>query len=135
MKVNFYDYLLKSEKFCQKLGLLILLSGKLESTIKTSILEYDVTNDLSSATLVQLCSICKNDQILDDEILEVLDFIKVRLDYFTHRLFPLCNGEIEETILPKENLEPEDAEHYFTECVEILISHVQLVLDDMDQRD
>lgn len=125
--MSFYDELLKSDNFCQKLGQLILTSGRLESILKGVVNEAYSAKNLTFATLGKLISTCKTDKLLDDEILEVLDFIKVRRNYLTHSLFPLFNEEIDVTLLPRDNLVSEDAEFYFSNCVAELIENMNFV--------
>jgi hypothetical protein len=129
--MDFYDELLKSDKFCTVLGRLILTSGKLESILKIIVKKVERPEKLKVATLGKLIGMCEKHQLIDDCLMEVLGFITTRRNYLTHSLFPLFNGEIEETLLPKENLEPEDADFHFSKCVEDLISDMEFVISEL----
>ncbi len=126
MSLEFYEELLKSECFCESLGRLILMSGKLESALKQVVLKENVQVEykLDKAMLGQLVNTFKKYNLMAGELNEVLSFIKERRNYLTHNLYPLFNDEIDVSLLPKENLEPEDAEYYFPRCVEDLLSYV-----------
>jgi hypothetical protein len=93
--------------------------------------EVERMEKLKFATLGTLIVMCKKHQIIDNGLMEVLGFIKTRRNYLTHSLFPLFNGEIEETLLPKENLEPEDADFHYSKCVEDLIGNMEFVIDEL----
>ncbi|OXX63334.1 hypothetical protein [Vibrio sp. V15_P4S5T153] len=136
MSLEFYDELLKSERFCESLGRLILMSGQLESVLKSIVLtsSLKVRYNLSRAMLGQLVGSCKEHELVTDELREILEFILVRRNYLTHNLYPLFNDEIEYTLLPKDNLHPDDAEYYFPKCVEELIAHIEYAIDYINKR-
>ena len=136
MSLEFYDELLKSERFCESLGRLLLMSGKLESALKSIVLanSIKVGYNLKRAMLGQLIRSCKEHELVTDELNEVLEFILVRRNYLTHNLYPLFNDEIEYTLLPKDNLDSDDAEYYFPKCVEDLIAHIEFAIDYMNER-
>jgi hypothetical protein len=129
--MDFYNELIESEKFCKNLGKLILTSGKLESILKEITQAHNKSQNLEYATLGKLVSLCKSNQLIDDGVLEALDFIKTRRNYLTHSLFPLFNEEVDITLLPRDNLEPEDAEYYFSKCVSELIEDMNFVIDTL----
>ncbi len=136
MSLEFYDELLKSERFCESLGRLLLMSGKLESALKSMVLasSIKVGYNLRRAMLGQLVGSCKKHELVTDELSEVLAFILVRRNYLTHNLYPLFNDEIEYTLLPKDNLDSDDAEYYFPKCVEELIAHIEFAIDYINER-
>lgn len=136
MSLEFYDELLKSERFCESLGRLILMSGKLESALKSIVLtsSFKVKYNLRRAMLGQLVSSCKEHELVTNELSEILEFILVRRNYLTHNLYPLFNDEIEYTLLPKDNLHSDDAEYYFPKCVEELIAHIEYAIDYINKR-
>lgn len=129
--MDFYNELVANEKFCKNLGKLILTSGKLESILKEITQANNKSKNLEYATLGKLVSLCKSNQLIEDDMLEVLDFIKTRRNYLTHSLFPLFNEEVDVTLLPRDNLEPEDAEYYFSNCVSELIENMNFVIDTL----
>jgi hypothetical protein len=127
----FYEQLIENATFCEKLGRLTLMANKLESALKSLIYKTGSTKNLKKATLGVLKQICEDNKLIDDGVIEDLTFIHARRNYLIHTLFPLFNGEVDETLLPRENLSELDAEHYFPECVEILIDRIQCVLSDL----
>lgn len=133
--LDFYDELLKSGSFCERLGRLLLMSGKLESALKAMVLNSNikVKYNIYRPTLGQLVSTIKTHKLLTDELNESLLFILDRRNYLTHNLYPLFNEEIEVSLLPRENLSPEDAEYYFTNCVEDLLSYIEFAIDCIDK--
>lgn len=136
MSLEFYDELLKSERFCENLGRLLLMSGKLESALKSIVLtsSIKVRYNLGRAMLGQLVGSCKEHELVTDELNEVLAFILLRRNYLTHNLYPLFNDEIENSLLPKDNLHSGDAEYYFPKCVEDLIADVEFAIDYVSER-
>lgn len=129
--MDFYNELICSEKFCTNLGKLILTSGKLESILKRVVKAHNNSQNLEYATLGKLVSLCKNSSLIDDGMLEALDFIKTRRNYLTHSLFPLFNEEVDVTLLPRDNLEPEDEEYYFSSCVSELIENMNFAIETL----
>lgn len=134
MSIDFYVELLKSSRFCESLGRLLLLSGKLESALKNHIVQHrtNVDFNLSKATLGQLKGFCEKENILSMDLINPLQHILLRRNYLTHNLYSLFNDEIEVTLLPKEKLEPEDANHYFPQCVEDLISDIEFCIEELN---
>jgi len=63
-----------------------------------------------------------------------LSFILVRRNYLSHNLDPLFNEELEVSLLPRENLLPDDAVFYFLKCVGDLLSHIEFVLNYIEKR-
>jgi hypothetical protein len=136
VSLEFYDELLKSERFCESLGRLLLLSGKLESALKSVIQENSicVKYKFERATLGQLVGTFKDNGLATNELGEVLSFILVRRNYLTHNLYPLFNEELEVSLLPRENLLPDDAVFYFPKCVDDLLFHIEFVLNYIEKR-
>lgn len=136
MSLEFYDELLKNGCFCESLGRLILISGKLESALKQVVLKesVQVKYTLDKATLGQLINTFKKYNLMAGELNEVLSFIVERRNYLTHNLYPIFNDEIDVSLLPKEKLEPEDAKYYFPRCVEDLLSYVKYSIDYINER-
>ena len=134
MENDFYELLIQNSKFCEKLGRLTLMANKLESVLKLLIKGSEINIKSDKATLGILKKICEDNKLIDDGVIEDLIFIHTRRNYLIHRLFPLFNGEIDETLLPKDNLSELDAEYYFPECVEILIDRIQYVLLDLSMQ-
>ncbi len=133
MSLDFYELLLESPEFCHKLGKLTLLAGKLESELKALILKNGINKNLRVATLGKLKSICKDNNLVDESTLEDLEFIHERRNYLTHRLFPLFNDEIDITLLPRDDLNDMDAEMYFPNCVDTLISYVENTIEQLSR--
>ncbi|MHA2938166.1 hypothetical protein ACXJY6_07690 [Vibrio sp. RC27] len=131
MSHSFYEQLIQNPTFCEKLGRLTLMANQLESVLKSLIKSAGITKKLDKATLGVLKQICEDNEIIDDGVIEDLIFIHTRRNYLIHNLFPLFNEEIDVTLLPRDNLSELDAEHYFPECVEILIDRIQYVLSDL----
>lgn len=136
MSLDFYEELLKSERFCESLGRLILMSGKLESALKSVVLtaNIQVKYDLERAMLGQLASTCKSSELVTDELSEILSFIIVRRNYLTHKLYPHFNDEIDISLLPTINLEPDDAEYSFPRYVEDLLSYIEFAIDYLNEK-
>jgi hypothetical protein len=115
--------------------MLILTSGKLESILKVITQTHTKSQNLEYATLGKLVGLCKSNKLIEGDILEVLDFIKTRRNYLTHSLFPLFNEEVDVTLLPRDNLVPEDAEFYFSNCVSELIENMNFAIDTLSVQD
>lgn len=133
MSIEFYDELLKSSRFCESLGRLLLLSGKLESALKNHIFRHKTNVDfnLSKATLGQLKWFCEKENILPNGLSETLNYITDRRNYLTHNLYSLFNDDMDVTLLPRDSLEPEDAYRYYPQCVEDLISDMEFCLNEL----
>jgi hypothetical protein len=132
--VDFYTELLQSNKFCESLGRLLLLSGKLESILKEIITSAKLTKNytLERFTLGALIKICQENNLVSNEINDALSFALSRRNYLTHNLYPLFNEEVGISLLPRENLSPEDAGGYFTRCVNDLISDIEFIITHLN---
>jgi hypothetical protein len=133
LSLDFYELLLESPEFCNKLGKLTLLAGKLESELKALIFKNGIDKNLGVATLGKLKTICKDNSLVNKSLLEDLEFIHERRNYLTHRLFPLFNNEINITLLPRDDLSDIDAEMYFPNCVDTLISYVENTINQLSR--
>ncbi|ELA7017101.1 hypothetical protein ACEV75_23715 [Vibrio parahaemolyticus] len=130
MNHEFYDHLIESDEFCLYLGRITLLVSKLESKLKEAIVAAEVKTNfkLHKPTLGPLIGCCKEHQLVSKDVAMLLDYILERRNYVIHNLYPLFDGKIEPTLLPNENLEPEDAEYLFAKCVRELSDEVRETL-------
>jgi len=135
LPTHFYTDLLQSNKFCESLGRLLLLSGKLESIFRGIITSANLTKkyDLEKCTLGNLIKISQENNLIPNEINGELSFTLRRRNYLTHNLYPLFNEEIDVSLLPRDNLYPEDADGYFTNCVHDLISDIEFIINHLNE--
>lgn len=131
--IDFYNKLLESNKFCESLGRLLLLSGKLESILKEIILSSDLDKKTSikRATFGYLVKLCTDNNLIHKDLHSPFSFVVDRRNYLTHNLYPLFNEEIDISYLPRENLSIDDADGYFSRCVTDLISDVNFLISQL----
>ncbi|MBW8191944.1 hypothetical protein K0504_12935 [Neiella marina] len=127
MPLDFYEELLNNKRFCESLGRLLLLSGKLESALK-KLLDENGVKIRTRATLGELVGACQKNGLTNLDLDDLFTFIVTRRNYLTHNLYPLFNEEIEVTLLPREDLCPDDADYYFPKCVNDLISYIEFTI-------
>ncbi|WP_375320591.1 hypothetical protein [Aliivibrio logei] len=130
MNNNFYDHLIESDEFCLYLGRLTLLVSKLESSLKEIIISSGVKVNfkLDKPTLGPLIGGCKEHDLVNVDVAYLLDYILERRNYLIHNLFPLFEGKLKPSLLPNEDLVPEDAEYLFAKCARELTEEVQNTL-------
>lgn len=125
--IDFYSLLEKSEEFTSELGKVALASGKLEVELIILLEQNDVKVDYSRATLGSLRSQAEKNKLLRTNMLEALKLVMNQRNYLTHNIYALFSGQIDETILPKNDLLDSDIETYIEKVIELKVSIHSLV--------
>ncbi len=71
------------------------------------------------ATLGPLVSLLQKHGMLSENGIQVLRLLKRQRNYLTHSLFDLLSHRIDETVLPREGLVPEDVSTYAEKAWEL----------------
>ncbi|GAA5172846.1 hypothetical protein [Viridibacterium curvum] len=115
---EFFRQLNDDKEFCAGLGKVMLAAGmletKLRSYLKARSIDYHRT-----ATLGGLVKKLKDADLLTENGKSHFDDITKKRNYLAHNLYGLFSKELEETILPRENLVSIDAS-IFIDRVETL---------------
>ncbi|MGY5353479.1 hypothetical protein [Wenyingzhuangia sp. IMCC45467] len=111
--IEFYKLLFESSEFTSELGKITLASCKPETELILFYLRKNISNkSLTKSTLGKLIQIGERNELLDENLLEALKQILRERNYFTHNIYLLLNGNIKETIFPKEDLLDTDVISY-----------------------
>jgi len=106
--LEFFEMLYADQEFCDALGRMTLAAGRFESNLRTflSLNGVDVPED--KATFGNLISRLRANDLLSENGVQVLRGLKEQRNYLTHSLFDLFSARVEETVLPRSDLVPED---------------------------
>jgi len=116
---EFYEYLYSHPEFCTGLGKVMLAAGRLETAVRVCLKSRGVSGVSPRATLGTLTRALKNAGLLSGNGERHFEDLVLKRNYLAHNLFDLFSGQLEETILERENLVKEDV-HVFRERVENL---------------
>lgn len=138
MNLEFFETLYRDQEFCEALGRMTLAAGRSESSLRTflSLSGVDVAED--RATLGTLITKLKNHDLLSENGTQVLRLLKTQRNYLTHSLFDLFSARVNETLLPRTDLVPEDVELFAEKAREMeqdLSRLSEIVEDRIDQFD
>ncbi|QPJ61523.1 MAG: hypothetical protein G3M70_06315 [Candidatus Nitronauta litoralis] len=109
-KKEFFELLYQNKEFCNSLGQVMLAASKLESTLRIFLINQGHDIPENKATLGNLVNILKKNKHLSKNGEMHFADLKMQRNYLSHSLYDLFNDNIEETILPRENLVPEDVQ-------------------------
>ena len=109
--IEFYNLLYTNDEFCKEFGQAILAAGRLESVLKQYLNETVPGEDTSKATLGRLIKIAEKNPLLR-KMVPVLESIRDQRNYFTHNIYALFSGLVEETILERTGLLDSDVATY-----------------------
>ena len=123
----FFTLLVRNNKFCAELGRVVLAASRLETTLKQVLELHAPQKDTEKATLGRLIRHIKDSKRLP-ELIPHLEFENMRRIYLVHKIHDLLSGMIEETILEKENLVPEDV-HTYAERAIVLSENLNAITD------
>lgn len=115
---EFFRQLNNDKDFCCGLGKVILAAGMLETNLR-SYLNARSINHYQTATLGSLVKKLKDADLLTENGKIHFDDITKKRNYLAHNLYGLFSKELEETILPREQLVSIDAS-IFIDRVETL---------------
>ena len=110
MDLEFFETLYRDQEFCEAIGRMTLAAGRSESNLRRflSLNGVDVPED--RATLGSLTRELKSHDLLSENGVQVLRVLKTQRNYLTHSLFDLFSARVDETLLPRKDLIPEDVE-------------------------
>ncbi|MEZ5530033.1 MAG: hypothetical protein R3E57_08920 [Porticoccaceae bacterium] len=112
MKLEFYNQLVDNAEFCRALGRVMLASSKLEIELKQYLRIHGKDLSERAATLGNLIKILKKNGHLTTNGEIHFGQVNLQRNYLVHNLYGSFVGEIENWLLPIEDLVPEDIELY-----------------------
>jgi hypothetical protein len=118
MKLEFYEILSKDDAFCKALGRVMLAASKLEIELKQYLRLQGSEVSEKKATLGNLIGILERSGHLTKNGEIHLKSINAQRNYLIHNLYGSFVGEIEDQMLPVNDLVREDVEVY-TEKTEL----------------
>jgi len=131
VKSEFYDLLSENNDFCCALGKVMLVASKLEVLLKQYLRLHGKEVQEKRATLGNLIKILKEDGHLTWNGEVHFGQASLQRNYLIHNLYASFVNEIENKLLPVEQLVPEDVEVYTEKAVqtaENFESYVNLVV-------
>ena len=108
VNLEFFEMLYADKEFCAALGRMTLAAGRFESNLRAFLGLNGVTVSPNEANLGLLISRLEKHGLLSENGVQVLRGPKVQRNYLTHNLFDLFSGRIDETVVPRTDLVPED---------------------------
>ena len=134
--IEFYDILEKSEEFTSELGKVVLASGKLEAELIILLEKNDINGNYKKATLGTLIERAEKNRLLDKNMIIALRMISKQRNYITHNIYALFIGQLEETILEKNDLLISDVNLYVERAWQLKenINEVAEVLKQENER-
>lgn len=110
--IEFYHFLEKSKEFTSELGQAVLACGKLEAELIILLEKNDLNGKYKKATLGTLIRRAEKNRIIDEKMIDALRMVSIQRNYITHNIYALFMGQLEETILEKNNLFDSDVDLY-----------------------
>tara|TARA_Y100001934_G_scaffold47457_1_gene57399 strand:- start:445 stop:897 length:453 start_codon:yes stop_codon:yes gene_type:complete len=107
---EFFELLYNDVRFCDGLGKVMLAAGKLERTLQSYLSSKGIEPKNKRATLGVLVRLLKESGLLTSNGKMHFDDLLLKRNYLAHSLYDLFSGNIEQSILPRENLEESDVE-------------------------
>ena len=118
---EFFRQLKDNKDFCCGLGRVMLAAGMLETTLRHYLSARSIGYK-RTATLGRLVTKLKEAELLTENGEYHFDDITQKRNYLAHNLYGLFSKELEETILPREQLVSID--------VSIFVERVETLADD-----
>jgi len=112
MKEDFYKLLYENKSFCQALGRVMLSASKLEVLLKQYLRIHGEDVPEKKTTLGNLIKHLRENDLLTNNGEIHLGQINIQRNYLVHNLYASFINEIEDALLPVENLVPMDVEVY-----------------------
>lgn len=112
MKLEFYEILSKDDAFCKALGRVMLAASKLEIELKQYLRLQGSEISEKRTTLGNLIGVLERNGHLTRNGEIHLKSINAQRNYLIHNLYGSFAGEIEDQMLPVEDLVQEDVELY-----------------------
>jgi hypothetical protein len=109
---EFFERLYLDSRFCEGIGKVMLAAGKLETSLRIYLKSRNVNKVRSNSTLGRMVVLLKENNLLSSNGEMHFDDLAKKRNYLAHSLFDLFSKEIEETILPREELVEMDVEIY-----------------------
>ena len=113
LNLEFFERLYADQEFCESLGRMTLAAGRFESNLR-AYLELRGVSVSEQAALGSLIGELEKHELLSENGVQVLRTLKRQRNYLTHSLFDLFSARVDETLLPRADLVPEDVS-LFTE--------------------
>ena len=107
---EFFELLYNDVQFCDGLGKVMLAAGKLERTLRSYLSSKGIEPKSKRATLGILVRLLKESGLLSRNGEMHFDDLLLKRNYLAHSLYDLFSGNIEQSILPRENLEESDVD-------------------------
>ncbi|WP_309500174.1 hypothetical protein [Sulfurovum sp.] len=108
----FFNLLLIDDIFCQELGRVLLLSGKLESILSQYLEKNKIKLFKNKATLGNLINELDKNGLLSSNLKAILSMMKTQRNYLSHSIYDLLTYQIDETILEREVIIDSDVMTY-----------------------
>ncbi|WP_422008810.1 hypothetical protein [Roseivirga pacifica] len=124
---DFFNLLLQTKDFCNELGKVTLLSGKLEAELILYLERNEVQGKLKMATLGTLIRIAKENDLLNANLHIALKAALTSRNYLMHNIYSLFTERIDETILPSSNILDSDVYTYEDKAWELRQALVGLI--------
>jgi hypothetical protein len=109
---EFYDLLVNSVEFTSELGRMTLASGMLEAEIVKYYIRRGHELDPKTSTFGRLIGIGRKHGLFESNELTALDMLNEQRNEFTHRVYSLFTGLMEQERLPTADLLDSDVHTY-----------------------
>jgi hypothetical protein len=110
---DFFERLYEDVDFCDQLGKAVLAAGILESELRNYLKARGISGVSEKLTLGQAVGLLKDNDLLTlNGKLRLEDVVRKR-NYLTHNLYALFSSEIEETLLPRNELTAMDVDIFW----------------------
>ena len=119
MNLEFFERLYADQEFFSALDKMTLAAGRFESNLRTFLSLNGEHIPEDQATFGKLILELKKHDLLSENGVLVLRTLKMQRNYLIHSLFDLFSARVDETVLPRSDLVPEDVS-LFTEKAWIL---------------
>jgi hypothetical protein len=110
--LELYNLLMESVEFTSELGKVALASVKLEAEFIALLTRKNVKGNYTKATLGTLIKKAEESNLLDQNEIQAFKLLSKQRNYLTHNIYALFNGQIDETILERQNLLDSDVYLY-----------------------
>ncbi len=107
LNAEFFELLYQHSEFCEAIGKVTLAASRFESDLREYLRRRGVTAK-KNLTLGPLIASLERHGMLSENGVQVLRGLKQQRNYLTHSLYDLFANRTDETLLPRDNLVPED---------------------------
>jgi hypothetical protein len=111
MNLEFFELLYQNTEFCEKLGRMTMAAGRFESDLR-EFLRLRGIKVSDHTALGHLIGKLESHEMLSENGVQVLRNLKIQRNYLTHSLFDLFSARVNEPLLPRDDLFPDDVYTY-----------------------